>query len=378
MDRFDVRHFKTERIAQHTRFYIATHLGLKSWIDNPEAVKRIIDGQPRNVNVHCAALCLYANAIQTKLLETHIDKLKPVLSLSNEEMLTGLSQKPKFANYTREQLQEELAKIINTDIRNAFAHGLFEIYCPNKNPKNGVFVLEPNRSYLKTIVDDINMANGVQNDENKQLKYRIAITFDTVNQLLHQYVVLKSIAALHTTDYVKRALTKKLGESIDDFLVPSTISYMIDKYMGSDNNTISKSLNNPVVQGYVQNVLSFATLVYDQNMHHSLEGCDDDLFALESAIRNSTIHNNTHLGTNGSTQIIADPAKIDDEDVIEDNFVTISMVMELLHSQLYIFTDKIKSGEITQEQYDNMSAADRLQYVVDQIKDLGNDKDHEK
>jgi hypothetical protein len=220
-------------------------------------------------------------------------------------------------------------------------------------------------------VQDINAGRDAT-DNAKPLKYRIGISFESVHKLMHQYVVLQSIKALHTTNYVERAVKEHTGEAIDEFLVPTTLCSMVDKYMDPDKATMMKSLDNPVIQGYVSNALSFAELVYTQNEHHVLEGKDDDLFALESYIRNSVIHGTTHLGTNGTTQTISDPGKTDDSDIIEDDLFTVSKVLELLHAQVHIFSAKIKSGEMTQDEYNSMSAQDRLRMIVTEIKNLPN------
>lgn len=293
-----------------------------------------------NYKFHAAALCMYANLLHTGFLSENNSlaqnfKLSPEYSGRKIEGRKFLSQKPKYKNYTKEQIDARIEEITMRDVRNCFLHGNFDIRCKN-SVFDGEFVLYPTQSEIVS-------------------KKKIIVSFEDVFNKLGLYMQAKALelAKEEQLNFIKRIVEKKdkdendkqamrefqkqtQGRMMKEIIIPTTFMALTRFYAdqaNQDDENILKGFKNDSL--YIENALLAAMLTYNQNDYYNTFGKESNIFKAVTLVRNSLAHNWMEFSNDGSEQILKNQYKTVSTE-LKDDFVSVAMKMDIIDSQMRI------------------------------------------
>lgn len=351
MDARIIDHLNKFKIDDTARLFIMAKLGVSAEYPDKEWVETLLRHAPKNISIHCAALCLYTNLIVTQTLMFNTHNLKPSYVGSLEDAKNMIKQKSKYQNLTDEEIAARVEEINLLDVRNCFAHGSFTFACPNSNPKNGFFILNPTHSEITC-------------------PHQIVVKFEAVYNAVWDYITLETLKYKHSTNFLEKA-QQDMGKYIDEYIVPTSLQALVDNYFHPNHPlAMKKTLSSPLFQTHVQNTLSSAMFALNQNDFYELFGADSEIFGLVKVFRNSWIHNYTHTTRDGKEQVLDDPKNSQLPEAIKDDKYSLSKIMELLHAEKLIFKSQLDAGGITKEELKDMSVTDAYNRVFNAINKL--------
>ena len=272
MDSIDINRLQPVRINSYAKDKIIFDFfpDLEKDEDIKYNLQTIGDGVDAQLN--CGAWCLYACMLMTKIHESKVDDFKPYCVERRASLRNLIKNDVDCANLSEAEVEGKIDDIINTDIRNCFAHGNFKISY-NVHTKKMYFVLTPQRYKYST-------------------PEPIVINKNDIMKLVRNYIIdSQNRYAFLTNDMFKNAFKAHLSDSVKELMLPFQMYNIAAYYL---NGGMSKE-NVLVDEGFyylIQYVLLSTKITYEQQDYYDIYGYGSNVFDTIALIRNSIAHDN--------------------------------------------------------------------------------------
>ena len=295
----------------------------------------------REGSMHSGALCLYAATLLTKVYENALQDIEYDATERISGLLEQMKTKPKFSQYDEDELKAIAREMVEKDIRNAFAHGNFEISY-DIYTKKLYYVLQPRRKDF-VVEKPIVISKKALFDANRKYVANVGMGFAGLGRA-----------------GAEQKFVSDFGNAYKNLLLPVTMLKLSEHYLEKP-----KKNERPLVLREnqflsIQYVLNIAKITYEQDDYYKIFGKNSKIFEKIAYLRNAIAHNGYMFTNNGARVCYQDRA-----DNREETVRKTLAYLALANTQKELVMGQIKRGVSSQETINGF--ANKLNECFDEI-----------